>query len=101
VNRPIDIYFMVGLPIAIAMVIGVVLISGRLKPEVRTRFERVLAGIFYPMVVIYWVWRAVDFASEGDWFRGAMMALVAVAFSVLGVRAVRLGRLAPTRDAPR
>lgn len=100
-TRPIDIYFMVGLPIAIAMMIAVVLVSGRLKPEVRTRFERGLAAIFYPMAVIYWLWRAVEYSGEGDRLRCVLMAIVAVAFSVLGIRAFRLGRLAPTRDAPR
>ncbi|GAA0653885.1 hypothetical protein [Brevundimonas lenta] len=94
-NRPIDTYFIIAMPLAIAMVLALVLLSGRLKPETRTRVERVMALVFYPMITVYWVWQAATFAGEGRWIKAALMLPVAAIFGWIGLQAVRTGRLAP------
>ena len=93
--RPIDVYAMIAIPLALAMVLGLVLFSGRMSPATRTRVERVMAGVFYPMAVVFWLWRAVGFYREGELLSTAAMAVVAILFVWLGVKAVRAGRVAP------
>lgn len=100
-TRPIDIYLLIGLPVAVAMVLALVAFGGRLKPETRRRVERLMAAVFYPLITVFWLWRAYDFATEADWFRAALMFGVAVVFGWTGLQAVRSGRLAPfSRPAP-
>lgn len=99
-TRPIDVYMMVGIPVALAMVLVVVLFSGRMKPEARTRIERGMAAVFYPMVTVFWLWKAYDFAGQGDWLRAVLMIGVAIVFGWMGVRAFRAGRLAPSAGGP-
>lgn len=96
-----DVLITMIIPVAVAVVVGLVLFGGRLKPETRRRVERVIAGIFYPLITIFWLWRAYDFANEGQQINAAMMVVVAGVFAWMGVHAVRTGRLAPmTRSAP-
>ena len=90
-----DVLIAVIVPVALAMVLGLVLFGGRLKPETRRRIERVLAIIFYPLTTVFWLWRAYDFAGEGRGISAAMMVGVACLFAWMGVRAIRTGRLAP------
>ena len=86
---------MVLVPVALAMVLGIALLGGRLKPETRTRVERIMAAVFYPLITLYWLWRAASFAGEGDNLRAAAMIVVAIAFGWMGIQAVRAGRIAP------
>lgn len=99
-NQPIDTYFLIGLPVALAMVLALVLFSGRVKPETRTRIERAMAAVFYPLATVCWLWRAYEFASEGREINAALMVVVAGLFGWMGVQAVRTGRLAPVVRPP-
>lgn len=94
-SRPLDIYVMVAIPLALAMVLTLVLFSGRMNPETRTRVERVMALVFYPMAVIFWLWRGVEFYRQEELLSAVAMGVVAVLFGWMGVKAVRAGRLAP------
>ena len=91
--------FMAIVPVALAMVLALVLFGSRLKPETRTRVERAMAAVFYPLITLYWLWRAYDFAGEGRGINAAMMIGVGCLFAWMGVRAVRTGRLAPMASA--
>ncbi|GLS01474.1 hypothetical protein GCM10007859_14890 [Brevundimonas denitrificans] len=90
-----DVFITVTIPVAVAAVLGLVLFGGRLRPETRRLVERAMAGVFYPLITVFWLWRAYDFAIEGREFSAAMMVVVAAVFGWMGVKAVRTGRLAP------
>lgn len=92
-NQPIDTYFLIGLPLALAMVLILVLFSGRMKPETRARVERSMALVFYPLITVFWLWRAYEFSSEGRGVSAALMMVVACVFGWMGVRAIKTGRL--------
>jgi hypothetical protein len=96
-----DVLLTVTLPVAVAAVLGLVLFGGRLKPESRRHVERAMAGVFYPLITVFWLWRAYDFAIEGREFNAAMMVTVAAVFGWMGVKAIRTGRLAPPTSAAR
>ena len=96
-----DVILTVSIPVAVAAVLGLVLFGGRLRPETRRQIERAMAGVFYPLITVFWLWRAYDFAIEGREFNAAMMAVVAALFGWMGVQAVRTGRLAPVSGAGR
>lgn len=87
--------FMAIVPIALAMVLALVLFGDRLKPERRTRVERIMAAILYPLITVYWLWRAADLAGDGAVVAAAAMLMVAALFGWIGVQALRTGRLAP------
>ena len=94
-NRPLVTYFLVAVPLALAMVLALVLFSGRMKPETRTGVERVMAAIFYPVATFYWLWRAAEFLGEGSLLKSGAMAIVAAVFIALGFKAIRSRRRAP------
>ncbi len=87
--------FMAIVPVALLMVLGLVLFGGRLRPETRVRVERAMAGVFYPLITLYWLWRSATFAGEGNLLGAVAMIVVAGVFGWMGVQAVRSGRLAP------
>lgn len=93
--------FMAILPFALAMVLGLALFGGRLKPDTRIKVERGMAAVFYPLITLYWLWRAYDFAGEGRGINAAMMVGVGCLFAWMGVRAVRSGHLAPVASPTR
>jgi hypothetical protein len=100
VTRPIDIVFIVSIPVALAVLLAFVAFSGRLPPALRERIERGLAWVFWPAVTAYWAWRAVEFGTEGNRIGMVLMAAVAIAFGAQGVMAIRQGRLLPKRERP-
>ncbi len=91
----LDAIFTVLLAIVVAAVLAFVALSGMLSAGARSRVERVMAWVFYPLFVVFWGWRALEFGGDGSWFGAALMVLVAAAFAWQGYRAIRQGRLVP------
>ena len=89
------ILFMAIVPVALLMVLALVLFGGRLKPETRMKVERIMAAVLYPLVTLYWLWRAASFAGEGNVVGALAMVTVAAVFGWMGLQSVRAGRLAP------
>lgn len=94
-NQPSDILLTVGLPIAIALLIAVVLASRWIPPRARTVVERVLAVVIYPAGAIALGWLGLDYWRDGDWLRSVLNAIFAAGLLALAFRAIRQGRLAP------
>ena len=94
-----DVLLTVTIPVAVAAVLGLVLLGGRLGPKTRRHVERAMAGVFYPLITVFWLWRAYDFAIEGRELNAVMMVVVAAVFGWMGVQAVRTGRLAHMTSA--
>lgn len=89
----------VGLPIALAVIIGGVLMSGQMPARLRTGVERVLAVLIYPATALFVGWRAFENWKDGEWL-GCVVGLAVVGIMLaLGLRAVRQGRLAPVGKA--
>jgi hypothetical protein len=97
VIRPIDYLYILGVPIVLVALLVFVLISGRLPDAARVRIERVLGWLFWPLVTVYWTWRAVEFGLQGEWISMALMGAVAVVFGAQGLTAIRQGRFLPVR----
>ena len=93
--------FMAIVPFALAMVLGLALFGGRLKPDTRVKVERAMAAVFYPLITLYWLWRSATFAGEGASVAALAMIVVAGMFGWMGLQAVRSGRLAPFASRPR
>jgi hypothetical protein len=93
--RPIDYIATFAIAAAVAVLLGFALVSGRLPPALRSKIERVLGWLFWPAIVVFWSWRSVYFALEGNWFAALMMVVVAVTSGWTGLKAIREGRLLP------
>ena len=98
--EPIDYLFLLGVPLVLVATLLFVLFSGRLAPETRGRIEKVLGWVFWPLVTVYWTWRAVEFGLEGEWINMGLMGLLAVVFGAQGLTAIRQGRFLPARKTP-
>lgn len=90
-----DILLLVGLPIAIALLIAVVLVSPWISPRARTVVERILAVVIYPAGAIALGWLGLEYWRDGDWLRCVLNAVFAAGLLALAFRAIRQGRLAP------
>ena len=85
----------IGVPIAMALVLGAVVMSGRMPARFRAVIERGLAAVVYPAAALFAGWRALENWKDGDWFGGvAGMAFVGLMLA-LGFRALRQRRLEP------
>ena len=89
--------FTVMMPVALVLVAGTVLFGARLEPTLRTRVERAVAVIAYPLFVAFWVWRALTYLGEDNVLMTLLMAVVAGIFAVEGVKAFRRGRVIASR----
>ena len=85
-----------ALPIALALVIGFVLASRWIPPQHRKTIERAIAAVIYPAVILVWALQAYEHWSEGELVRAGLMVFAALAFVLIGARAILTGRLAPT-----
>ncbi|WP_183212883.1 hypothetical protein [Brevundimonas variabilis] len=80
------IIFMIGTPVAIAAVLAVVALSGRMPPAQREAIVRGAALVFYPVCVFaaaYGVWTAF---VAGDGLSLVLSAVTAVAMAVAGIQ---------------
>lgn len=89
--------FTVMMPVALVLVLGTVLFGGRLEPALRTRVERVVSVIAFPMFVAFWIWRALTYLGEDNLLMTCLMAVVAGIFAVEGIKAFRRGRVIASR----
>lgn len=95
--RPIDYVFIIGVPVVLVALLVLVLVSGRLAAPARAAIERLLGRIFWPLVTIYWTWRAVEFGLAHEWISMVLMGAVATVFGAQGLAAIRQGRFLPVR----
>ncbi|MDI1279973.1 hypothetical protein [Brevundimonas sp.] len=89
--------FTVMMPVALVLVLGTVLFGARLEPALRTRVERVVSVIAFPMFVAFWIWRALTYLGEDNLLMTCLMAVVAGIFAVEGIKAFRRGRVIASR----
>lgn len=89
--------FTVMMPVALGLVLGAVLFGARLEPALRTRVERIVAVIAFPMFVAFWIWRSLTYLGEDNLLMTCLMAVVAGIFAVEGVKAFRRGRVIASR----
>ena len=89
--------FTVMMPVALLLVLGTVLFGARLEASMRTRVERIVSVIAYPMFVAFWIWRALGYLGEDNLLMTCLMAVVGGIFAVEGVKAFRRGRVIASR----
>lgn len=85
------------IPVAVALVLGAVLFGARLAPARRTRVERAVAVIAFPLFVAFWIWRALTYWGDDNLLMTCVMAVVAGIFVIEGVKAFRRGRVIASR----
>jgi hypothetical protein len=89
--------FTLLMPVALVLVLGTVLFGARLEASMRTRVERIVSVIAYPMFVAFWTWRALSYLREDNLLMTCLMAVVAGIFAVEGLKAFRRGRVIASR----
>ena len=89
--------FTVMMPVALLLALGAALLGARLEPTLRTRVERVVAAIIYPLFAAFWIWRALIHLGDDQLLQACVMAVLAGFFAVEGVKAVRRGRVIAAR----
>ncbi|NJC41799.1 hypothetical protein GGQ87_002094 [Brevundimonas alba] len=94
-----DLYFLFAFPVVLILVIGFLVLGGRLEGEKRQRVERVIAAIIYPLIALFWLWKAYDYGAREQWALGVAMLGVGLIFVMNGIRSVHQGRLAPRKRA--
>jgi hypothetical protein len=95
-----DLYFLFAFPVVLILVIGFLIFGGRLEGEKRQGAERVIAAIIYPVISLFWLWKAYDYGVKEEWLLALAMLGVGLIFVMNGIRSVHQGRLAP-RKRPR
>ncbi|WP_332677764.1 hypothetical protein [Brevundimonas sp.] len=89
------ILFTALVPLALLLVLGFVLLSGRMSETVRRRVELGLILIAYPAFILTWAWQAWEYQQEGDWFMVSIMLVLIGSFAVQFVLALRTRTLFP------
>ncbi len=89
-----DFLFTGLIPLALLAVLGVVLASGRLKPETRSGLERALVTVFYPLFVVFALWRAFAHFRERDMTTSLLFGVAAVGVLHEGLKLFRRRRMA-------
>jgi TRAP-type C4-dicarboxylate transport system permease large subunit len=89
--------FTVLMPVALGLVLATVLFGGRLAPVLRTRVERAVTGVAFPLFVAFWIWRSLTYLGQDNLLMACLMAVVAGIFAVEGVKAFRRGRVIASR----
>lgn len=83
---PLNIGMMIAIPVSLMVVIGLVLLSGSLPSVWRRRIERALLVVFYPLMILFWAWRAVDEGLGRDWISAAIATAVSLGMLGLAVK---------------
>ena len=86
---PTNVMFMLAIPLGLAGIVGLVLLSGRLCPTVRRRFERALIAVFYPGMAIFFGYRAVQAAMDAEWLAFALSAVLGALLAAQGLQLFR------------
>ncbi|MFZ4166590.1 hypothetical protein [Brevundimonas sp. NPDC058933] len=94
-----DIVLTAAVPIALLLVLGLVLLGGRLSAETRRRVELGLALLFHPLFAGFFLWKSVGAGSEGDWLTCGGWAVFALFIAWNGVRVVRTLLVSGSRRA--
>lgn len=94
-----DLYFLFAFPVVLILVIGFLIFGGRLEGEKRQKVERVIAAIIYPLISLFWLWKAYDYGVKAQWGLAVAMLGVGLIFVMNGIRSVHQGRLAPRKRA--
>lgn len=89
---PINIGMMIAIPVLLMGVIGLVALSGAMPAPRRRLIERLLAAVFYPVMVVFWGWYAVDAALERDWLWTVASSALSVGAFFQGIRLIRKPR---------
>lgn len=89
--------FTLLMPVALVLVVGTVLFGSRLEATLRTRVERAVSVIAYPLFVAFWIWRSLTYLGEDNLLMTCLMAVVAGIFALEGIKAFRRGRVIASR----
>lgn len=89
-----NIGMMIAIPVSLAGVIGLVLLSGALPPTRRQLIERALIGIFFPLMMAFWGWYAIDVWFEGERIGAFGAAILSLGSLLQGVKMFRKTRIA-------
>ncbi len=65
-----------AIPVGLAGIIGLILLSGSLKPSLRRGLELFLLAIFYPVFILFFGWQTVRGAVDGDMFGAVLNAVL-------------------------
>jgi hypothetical protein len=88
-------------PLALLLVLGFVLLSGRMSQSLRKRVELGLILIVYPALVVTWAWQAWDDQRAGDWAGFGLNLVLVVLFAIQFVIALRARTLFPRYGQPK
>lgn len=94
-----DLYFLFAFPVVLILVIGFLIVGGRLEGDRRQKVERVIAAIIYPAIALFWLWKAYDYGVAENWLLAVAMLGIGLIFVMNGIRSVHQGRLAPRKRA--
>lgn len=78
--------FMIGAPVAIAAVLAVVALSGRMPQGLRNGIMRGAVVLFYPMFIAAAVYNGWAGYVAGDWLNIALSGVTAAGLAVAGVQ---------------
>jgi predicted Na+-dependent transporter len=87
--------FMAIVPFALAMVLVFAHISGRMSQRLRCRLEWAMVATLYPLMILYFSWRAWEAWQRADWIEFSLPLVAAVIFSAHFVLSLRSGSLFP------
>lgn len=95
---PLNIGMMIAIPVLLMGVIGLVALSGAMPVGRRRLIERLLMAVFYPGMVLFWGWYAMDAALQRDW----LWTIAAIALSMGTLfQGIKLARKPPHADGTR
>ena len=78
--------FMIGVPVAIAAILAVVALSGRMPQGLRNGIMRGAVLLFYPMFIAAAVYNGWAGYVAGEWLNIALSGVTAVSLAVVGVK---------------
>lgn len=81
--------------VVIALVILLVVLSGRMSKRARAGLEPIVGVLMYPTVTALWGWQAYQRFGDGDWIYAGLMSVAAVVMATTGIYAIRRRTLAP------
>lgn len=78
--------FMIGAPVAIAAVLAVVALSGRMPQALRNAIVRGAVVLFYPVFIATALYNGWTGYVAGDWLTTVLSGFTAAALAVVGVK---------------
>ena len=81
--------------VVIALVILLVVLSGRMSKRARAGLELIVGVLMYPTVTALWGWQAYQRFGDGDWIYAGLMSVATVVMTTTGIYAIRRRTLAP------